>query len=61
MWATGVVMCLYFIDNELYIGAGKDLDTNTFFSGMIDDIRIYNAALSVEEIDALAQIDTLLQ
>ena len=38
----------------LYIGASKDLEAGTFFSGMIDDIRIYNQALSAEEIAALA-------
>ncbi len=39
----------------LYIGSGKNLDVGTFFSGLIDDIRIYNVALSAEEIAALAQ------
>jgi len=39
----------------LYIGAGQALDATTFFSGLIDDIRIYDVALSVEEIEALAQ------
>lgn len=39
----------------LYIGAGQTLDTLTFFSGLIDDVRIYNKALSEEEIAALAQ------
>jgi N-acetylneuraminic acid mutarotase len=39
----------------LYIGAGKNLEAGTFFSGLIDDIRIYNKALSAEQIAALAQ------
>jgi hypothetical protein len=39
----------------LYIGAGQTLDTGTFFSGMIDDVRIYNQALSAKQIAALAQ------
>jgi hypothetical protein len=26
----------------LYIGAGQTLDASTFFSGLIDDVRIYN-------------------
>jgi serine/threonine protein kinase/Tol biopolymer transport system component len=39
----------------LYIGAGQTLDVGTFFSGLIDDVRIYNKALSAEEITALAQ------
>jgi hypothetical protein len=30
----------------LYIGAGKTLDAATFFSGLIDDVRIYNRAVS---------------
>jgi hypothetical protein len=39
----------------LYIGAGKNLEAVTFFSGLIDDVRIYNKALSAEEIATLAQ------
>ena len=39
----------------LYIGAGKDLEPGTFWSGLIDDIRIYSVALSAEEIEALAR------
>jgi len=42
-------------DGGLYIGASKDLDEETFFSGLIDDVRIYNQTLSEEEIEALAQ------
>jgi hypothetical protein len=32
--------------NGLYIGCGDPLQADTFFSGMIDDIRIYNRAVS---------------
>jgi Tol biopolymer transport system component len=39
----------------LYVGTSKDLDAGTFFSGLIDDVRIYNVALSAEEIKILAQ------
>jgi len=39
----------------LYFGAEKTLGAGTFFSGLIDDVRIYNVALSAEEIAALAQ------
>jgi hypothetical protein len=39
----------------LHIGAGKTLHTGTFFSGLIDDVRIYDKALTAEEIAALAQ------
>jgi hypothetical protein len=42
-------------DGGLYIGAGKTLSTGTFFSGLIDDVRVYNIALSAEEITALSQ------
>ena len=38
----------------LHIGAGQTLDAGTFFSGLIDDVRIYNKALTAEEIAALA-------
>ncbi len=38
----------------LYFGAGQDLSAGTFFSGLIDDVRIYDAALSAEEIAELA-------
>jgi len=30
----------------LYIGVGKNYDAGTFFSGLIDDVRIYNRAVS---------------
>ena len=30
----------------LYIGAGKAMAPGTYFSGLIDDIRIYNRAVS---------------
>jgi len=39
----------------LYIGACSDLEAVTFFSGLIDDVRIYDVALSAEKIEALAQ------
>ena len=39
----------------MYIGVGKDLATASFFSGLIDDVRVYNVALSAEEVAALAQ------
>jgi len=42
-------------DGGLYIGADKTLGTGTFFSGLLDDVRIYDVALSAEEITALAQ------
>jgi len=42
-------------DGGLYIGASKDLEAGSFFSGLIDDVRIYNGVLKPEEIEALAQ------
>ncbi len=46
---------LIFANGGLYIGTGKTLDAGTFFSGLIDDVRIYDVALTAEEIVALAQ------
>jgi len=42
-------------DGSLYIGANKTLDAASFFSGLIDDIRICDVALTAEEIASLAQ------
>jgi len=42
-------------DGGLYIGAGKDLEPGSLFEGLIDDVRIYDVALSAEEITAMAQ------
>jgi len=39
----------------LYFGAGKTLDATSFFTGLIDDIRIYDRALSAEEVAELAR------
>jgi hypothetical protein len=33
-------------DSGLYIGAGKLMQPGTYFSGLIDDVRIYNRAVS---------------
>jgi hypothetical protein len=38
----------------LHIGAGKGLDISSFFAGLIDDVRIYKAAFSAEDIERLA-------
>ena len=32
--------------DSLYIGTGKGMEPGTFFSGLIDDVRIYNRAVS---------------
>ncbi len=42
-------------EGGLYFGAGKTLDAASFFSGLIDDVRIYPLALSAEEVATLAQ------
>jgi hypothetical protein len=42
-------------EGGLYIGASKDLSVGTLFSGFVDDVRIYNQALTAEEIAALVQ------
>jgi carboxypeptidase D len=42
-------------DGGLYLGAGKTRGAASFFSGLIDDVRIYNQALSAEEIEELAR------
>ena len=34
------------LSGELQIGAGKNLDPGTFWSGLIDDVRIYNRAVT---------------
>jgi L-ascorbate metabolism protein UlaG (beta-lactamase superfamily) len=41
-------------DGGLYIGADKTLAVGTFFSGLIDDIHIYNVALDAEQIEEFA-------
>lgn len=42
-------------EGGLYFGAGKNLEVGSFFSGLIDDIRIYPLALNAEEIQALVR------
>jgi N-acetylneuraminic acid mutarotase len=34
-------------DGGLYFGAGKDREPDSFFSGLIDDVKIYNRAVSL--------------
>jgi Tol biopolymer transport system component len=46
---------LEFSNGGLYIGTSKTLEAGTFFSGLIDDVRIYDVALSAEQIASLAQ------
>ena len=54
LWSDGVVVAedtptgLGASDGGLYIdiGVGKDFTPGSFFSGLIDDVRIYNRAVS---------------
>ncbi|MFC1793658.1 LamG-like jellyroll fold domain-containing protein [Planctomycetota bacterium] len=43
------------LDGGLFIGVGEGINKATLFSGLIDDVRIYNTALSEEQIARLAQ------
>ena len=40
-------------EGGLYIGTGKNREPGSFFSGLIDDVRIYDEALSAEDVAAL--------
>jgi hypothetical protein len=42
---TAAQNALKYATDRMYIGAGKNLDDGTFFSGLIDDVRIYNRAV----------------
>jgi hypothetical protein len=44
---------LPFSNGVIYLGADKTLDTTTFFSGLIDDVRIYDTAIRIQQIEAL--------
>jgi len=46
---------LPFANGGMYFGADKNLDATSLFSGLIDDVRIYDVALTPEEIETLAQ------
>jgi len=43
---TSPLAPLKYSDGGLYIGVNKNLDAGTYFSGLIDDVRIYNRAVS---------------
>ncbi|MHC4072139.1 MAG: LamG-like jellyroll fold domain-containing protein [Planctomycetota bacterium] len=42
-------------NGELHVGAGPAREAGTFWSGLIDDIRIYDEVLSAEEVADLAR------
>jgi hypothetical protein len=39
----------------LYIGVGATFEAASFFSGLIDDVRIYDVAMRTEQIEAIAR------
>ena len=43
--ATDTQASLVYSTGGLYIGAGSNLEPGSFFSGLIDDVRIYNRAV----------------
>jgi len=43
---TNILTSLENSDGSLYIGANKFLEAGTFFSGLIDDVRIYNRVVN---------------
>lgn len=43
------------LDGDLFIGVGEGINKATFFSGLIDDVSIYNAALSAEDIERIVR------
>lgn len=50
---AGNLLNLVASDGGLYLGAGKTLGADYFWCGLIDDVRIYNHALSAEDIAQL--------
>jgi hypothetical protein len=40
------MLCKGYLVGDLQIGAGKNLDPGSFFSGLIDDVRIYDRAIT---------------
>ena len=46
---------LFSCDGGLYFGADKNLNATSFFSGLIDDVRIYDVALRTKQIEAIVR------
>jgi hypothetical protein len=42
---VSITLAALFLLPDEYIGTGKTLDAGSFFSGLIDDVRIYNRAI----------------
>jgi hypothetical protein len=53
--AEDTLACLEGSKTGLYIGVDKNCTLGTYFAGKIDDLRIYNVALTAEQIEGLAQ------
>ncbi len=51
--AGDIVAGLKHASGGLYIGTGSNLENDSFFQGLIDDVRIYETALDKDEIAAL--------
>ena len=43
---SGTLANLVSSDKGLYLGSGRNRSSGTFWSGLIDDVRIYNRAVS---------------
>ena len=52
---TAAMSSLNYLNGGMYIGADKNLDAMRFFSGLIDDVRIYDVTLTADEIIAMAR------
>ncbi|MHC4072190.1 MAG: dienelactone hydrolase family protein [Planctomycetota bacterium] len=51
---AGTLIPLKSSDGGLHIGVGNSLVAGSFWAGLIDDVRIYNQALSADEIGRMA-------
>ena len=51
---AGALSPLKSSDGGLHMGVGGSLDASSFWAGLIDDVGIYNQALSADEIERLA-------
>jgi len=47
--------CWTITEEYQYLGFEMNLKVGTFFSGLIDDVRIYNRAVSAEKVEVIAQ------
>ena len=52
---TSIQSPLKSANGGLYIGTDKNLNAEAFFTGSVDDVRIYDVALSGDEIEAFSR------